>query len=738
MRAARDFIGRLFGQPSQQAQDDFRAGLQAWVESALPEEREGRAEAMLRMIEARRDKSTELLLLDLGLSSLPEQIGDLTDLTSLNLGDNQLTTLPERIGNLTALTSLDLNHNQLTTLPEQIGNLTALTFLNLSNNQLTTLPERIGNLTALTSLDLGSNQLTTIPEQIGNLTALTSLDFDGNQLTTILEQIGNLTALTFLNLSNNQLTTIPEQIENLTALTFLILSNNQLTTIPEQIGNLTALKALYLDGNQLTSLPDSIFTNSARTSEIDISANNNRFLAAEALRLNALTQQNPLVRLGISIYEPHVAARAAADTTPTAIINEIITQSLGEAAVTESEFTMSRSILANTSLDGFHTFLGQCSRTKAWQAEGETKKTLCTALYGIMQKIDQNPDLAETVNLTSIGSDESCGDRVALTLAQLQIATMFDGKKPEEMGLVEIYKYAEANAVVNFLNDKAAERFAPGRTAAAIALAPNGTDEIETYLAFYHVLPMVDIKITGIDMLYRFCANVTEEHLKSAKAELERGSSIESLTHQQYLTFAAIADDKNFQEIPFVKEARSKGKTEEEALHDKLEAALLGGNSGEAEKQAQEILQEQKNLTVKNLAKSYQVSLSAESVTASQTKDIASEEEKYKSDSEEFRPSEERPSSHQASHQGVVGAAAEEGEETAAITEASRERAEDPRVGATARRTFTGQVCDSLSNPFRSSKKKARPDPSMSSTTSDAQPLTNKRNKLPLHVINLV
>ena len=54
MRAVR-VIGRLlFGQPSPQVapQDDFRAGLQAWAESVLPEEREGRAKAMRRMIEA--------------------------------------------------------------------------------------------------------------------------------------------------------------------------------------------------------------------------------------------------------------------------------------------------------------------------------------------------------------------------------------------------------------------------------------------------------------------------------------------------------------------------------------------------------------------------------------------------------------------------------------------------------------------------------------------------------------
>ncbi len=237
---------------------------------------------------------------------------------------------------------------------------------------------------------------------------------------------------------------------------------------------------------------------------------------------------------------------------------------------------------------------------------------------------------------------------------------MFDGKKPEEMSLVEMYRYAEANAVVKFLNDKAAERFAAGRTAEARALAPDGIDAIETYLAFYHVLPMVGIQITGIDMLHRNWANVTEEHLESARAELARGSSIESLTNQQYLTFATIADDENFQGIFFVKEAKIKAKTEEDALHKKLDAILYemaeegvvdsSPTSGELMRQTKIIHQEQKDLIVKNLAESYQVSLSAESVTASQVEVAKSKEvgeEEYKSDSEESRSSEKIPPSHQ-------------------------------------------------------------------------------------------
>src|SRR5258708_5771276 len=76
--------------------------------------------------------------------------------------------------------SLDLSHLGLTTLPPEIGQLKDLTELDLMLNQLTTLPPEIGQLTALTKLDLMMNQLTTLPPEIGQLTALTHLDLDSN------------------------------------------------------------------------------------------------------------------------------------------------------------------------------------------------------------------------------------------------------------------------------------------------------------------------------------------------------------------------------------------------------------------------------------------------------------------------------------------------------------------------------------------------------------------------------
>jgi Leucine-rich repeat (LRR) protein len=149
-------------------QDDFSAGLQAWVDLATPQEREARDVAMQRILFAKQTNSQRLELDELGLSSLPAEIGNLTALTGLHLYNNQLTTLPTEIGNLTALTGLSLDGNQLTTLPTEIGNLTALIVLHLYNNQLTTLPTEIGNLTDLRNLNLDGNQLTTLPESLLN------------------------------------------------------------------------------------------------------------------------------------------------------------------------------------------------------------------------------------------------------------------------------------------------------------------------------------------------------------------------------------------------------------------------------------------------------------------------------------------------------------------------------------------------------------------------------------------
>ena len=100
--------------------------------------------------------------------------------TKVRLRMKNLTTLPPEIGSLTNLEWLELSGNHLTTLPPEIGDLKNLETLGLDSNHFTTLPPEIWKLKNLKALDLGRNQLTTLPKEIGNLTKLEELYLNGN------------------------------------------------------------------------------------------------------------------------------------------------------------------------------------------------------------------------------------------------------------------------------------------------------------------------------------------------------------------------------------------------------------------------------------------------------------------------------------------------------------------------------------------------------------------------------
>lgn len=206
--------------------------------------------------------------------SIPNEIGNLTNLSELYLTDNNLTgTIPATIQGLTNITDISLAGNQLSgNIPAGIETLSKLTNLSFGDNQLTgTIPNNLENLPKLVRLDLGLNQLTgTIPAGIWNITTLTSLSLSGNQLTgSIPKEVGNLVNLEGLLLGYNQLTgSIPNEIGNLTKLFYLSLSYNQLTgSIPDAIGNLTELQFLYLNLNQLTGTIPATFGNLTKLRE---------------------------------------------------------------------------------------------------------------------------------------------------------------------------------------------------------------------------------------------------------------------------------------------------------------------------------------------------------------------------------------------------------------------------------------------------------------------------------------
>ncbi|MEM7535202.1 MAG: leucine-rich repeat domain-containing protein [Chloroflexota bacterium] len=220
--------------------------------------------------------------------ALPAAIGDLGNLTSLDLGPNQLSSIPTEIDNLSNLTTLYLYSNQLSSIPTEIGNLSNLTTLYLSSNQLSSIPTEIGNLSNLTRLSLDNNQLSSIPTEIGNLSELALLYLNQNQLNSLPSSVVNLTNLQYLSLQNNQLNNLPSGIGNFSNMIELWLYNNQLSEVPPEIGNLVNLKQLVLYSNQIRTVPTGI-GNLSNLNLLALSHNQLESIPSELGNLSSLT-----------------------------------------------------------------------------------------------------------------------------------------------------------------------------------------------------------------------------------------------------------------------------------------------------------------------------------------------------------------------------------------------------------------------------------------------------------------
>ncbi len=94
-----------------------------------------------------------------GIDFLSDNIGNLTQLTEINLFSNELKKLPESIGLLSNLEILNLSTNELTALPDTIVNLVNLKILNISNNHIKTLPKDIGKLKNLKKIYIKGNPI---------------------------------------------------------------------------------------------------------------------------------------------------------------------------------------------------------------------------------------------------------------------------------------------------------------------------------------------------------------------------------------------------------------------------------------------------------------------------------------------------------------------------------------------------------------------------------------------------
>ena len=188
---------------------------------------------------------------------------------SLTLGENNLSgPIPPEIGNLTNLTILNLRINTLTgAIPPELGDLTSLTFLDLSSNGLTgAIPAELGNLTYLSFLDLGINTLLgAIPPELGYLTNMRTLNLRINALTgAIPAEFGGLSRLESLLLQINNLQgAVPPEMGGLANLRQLGLARNERMSgaFPLSLTALSRLEVFVAQGTDLCAPSEADFLN---------------------------------------------------------------------------------------------------------------------------------------------------------------------------------------------------------------------------------------------------------------------------------------------------------------------------------------------------------------------------------------------------------------------------------------------------------------------------------------------
>ncbi|KAL6314685.1 hypothetical protein AAG906_027032 [Vitis piasezkii] len=202
--------------------------------------------------------SKELSLEGMGLSAVPAQVWESSEIVKVDLSRNSIQELPPELTSCVSLQALILSRNKIQEWPGVIlKSLLNLSCLKLDNNPLRQIPaDGFQAVSKLQILDLSGNSAS-LPDNpaFSSLPQLQELYLRRMQLCEVPSDILSLQQLQILDLSQNSLQLIPEGFKNLTSLTELNLSDNSISTLPPELGLLEpSLQALRLDGNPLRSI----------------------------------------------------------------------------------------------------------------------------------------------------------------------------------------------------------------------------------------------------------------------------------------------------------------------------------------------------------------------------------------------------------------------------------------------------------------------------------------------------
>ncbi len=194
-------------------------------------------------------KGIRRLKLCCDLTEFPREIFSLSEsLEILDLTGNHLSSLPDDLDQLTKLKVIFCSQNQFKQLPAVLGRCESLTMVGFKSNQITEVPE--ASLPAqLRWLILTDNRIQSLPGNIGQYSKLQKLMLAGNQLTALPDSLALCHHLELIRISANKLASLPAWLLSLPKLTWLAYAGNPVVEKHES----QALKASMaeIDWNQL-------------------------------------------------------------------------------------------------------------------------------------------------------------------------------------------------------------------------------------------------------------------------------------------------------------------------------------------------------------------------------------------------------------------------------------------------------------------------------------------------------
>ncbi|CAI5996328.1 unnamed protein product [Closterium sp. NIES-65] len=199
------------------------------------------------------------------LISPPESIGALQQLRELRISAGTsfqgLGECVDLITNLRKLSIGTLFARTITRLPDAIGDLARLESLEIELDGLECIPESFQLLTGLKTLFLQSENLQCLPENVmAGLTQLRSLSLHACNSLKILPESICFLPLSSLSISScSSLTSLPHHIGALSHLqTLKLLHLDNIRDLPESLGKLPRLQSLGLDLPALAHLPEGL------------------------------------------------------------------------------------------------------------------------------------------------------------------------------------------------------------------------------------------------------------------------------------------------------------------------------------------------------------------------------------------------------------------------------------------------------------------------------------------------